>query len=127
MRQKQRGVVTVEFALVLPLVLIIFVSAIEVTHLNFVRQVASQTAYDTARRLIVPGADVAAAEQAGQDHMANIALSQSVTVNAVIQNGEVDVTVRVPVRANSWGLGRLAPESAAIVQACSLSREVAGL
>ena len=53
----RRGVVTVEFAIVAPVIFLMFFGALEFAAVNLVRQTASNAAYEGARVLVVPGAN----------------------------------------------------------------------
>ena len=51
-----RGAYTVEFAVVLPLVFLLFLGGIEFARMHLVRHVVDNAAYEAARHVIVPGA-----------------------------------------------------------------------
>ncbi len=50
---RRAGAVTVEFAVVAPLIFLLFLGGLELTAMNFVRQTASNASYEAARRAIV--------------------------------------------------------------------------
>ncbi|MFN9974805.1 MAG: TadE/TadG family type IV pilus assembly protein, partial [Phycisphaerae bacterium] len=56
---------TVEFAIVSPLIFLLFLGSLEMTSLNFVRQTAGNASYEAARKLIIPGGTAAQAETEG--------------------------------------------------------------
>jgi Flp pilus assembly protein TadG len=55
-RTRQRGALTVEFALTLPVLLLLLFGAYELGRANMLRNTADAAAYEGARRGIVPGA-----------------------------------------------------------------------
>ena len=54
-QRTRSGATTVEFAIVVPITLTMFLGAIELTRMNFIRQTAANAAYEGARKAIVPG------------------------------------------------------------------------
>ncbi|MBX3421217.1 MAG: pilus assembly protein [Pirellulaceae bacterium] len=119
----RRGATTVEFALVVPLILTLFLGAVEITRLNFLRHTAANAAYEGARAAIVPGGTVQEAVTAATNILTMVGAGQGVNVNAVLNATSVQVTVTVPVNRNSWGVGRFS-NGFNIVQACILQREI---
>ena len=127
MNRKQtnrHGTATVEFALVAPVVLFIFLGAIEMANMNFIRNMANDAAFQVARKAIIPGADL---EQA-------IADSKTLLKHAGIRNVEitptttvetVTVNVSIPVDKNSWTIGRFI-SGQQIKQSCLLTKQVKG-
>ncbi len=57
-RPIHRGAYTVEFAVVLPLVFLLFLGGIEFARMHLVRHVVDNASYEAARHVIVPGATV---------------------------------------------------------------------
>lgn len=55
-RPLHRGAYTVEFAVVVPLVFLLFLGGIEFARMHLVRHVVDNAAYEAARHVIVPGA-----------------------------------------------------------------------
>ena len=121
-RGTRRGTVTVEFALVAPVVFLVFMGSIEMTQLNLTRNMANDAAYQVARRMIVPGADSSDAEA---DAMALLRTARimTATIDTTVTSNEVVVAVTVPLDDNSWGLGRFIG-GIDIVQTCTLARQV---
>ena len=70
MRHRRRGVTTVEFALVLPILFTFFIGMIEFTRLSNLRHAADNAAYEAARCVVVPGATTAEAVAWGNDLLA---------------------------------------------------------
>src|SRR5690242_19596878 len=53
---RRRGAVAVEMAIVLPLLLLVFFSAVELYRLKSIQHAAENAVYEGARNVIVPGA-----------------------------------------------------------------------
>lgn len=49
------GTAIVEFAVVAPLIFLLFLGGLELTALNFARQTAGNASYEAARKMIIPG------------------------------------------------------------------------
>jgi Flp pilus assembly protein TadG len=103
---RRRATTTVEFAVTLPLVMLLFFGSIEFARVNMLRHSAAQAAYEGARRGIVPGAtadDVRTV--AGQILDSTFASSYTITVtpSTITRNTtEVTVDISLPLTANSW-------------------------
>jgi Flp pilus assembly protein TadG len=125
-RMPRRGVVTVEFAIVFPLVLMVVFGSVEFARLNMLVNSIENAAYEGARRGIVPGATAANSEaEAAQLLQAVGAVNATVTVApAVITplTSEVTVTVTLPLNDNAWVTPRFT-KGRSIVRSCTLSRE----
>ena len=119
----RRGVVTVEFAIVAPVIFLMFFGALEFAAVNLVRQTASNAAYEGARVLVVPGANSDEAKTVAEQMLVNIGVANGATVNVEETTEEVTVTVTIPADRNSWGLSRLFG-GITVAQKCRLSREV---
>jgi Flp pilus assembly protein TadG len=121
-RKARSGTTLVEMALVSPIILILFIGAVEITQLNFLRHTAANAAYEGARRAIVPGgtASDAQTEALALLTLVGIANGASVTVSQVPER--VQVTVSIPASQNSWGLNTFSA-GCQVVQACTLMRE----
>lgn len=122
----RRGALTVEFALVAPLVFLVVFGAVEFARLNMLVNSMENAAYEGARRGIVPGATVAAVKaQAEQILQAVGAVSATVTVSpAVITNQTpyVTVTIQLPLNDNAWVSPRFT-KNAILTRSCTLNRE----
>ena len=123
-RQSDRkAALTVEFSLVAPIIFLIFVGSLELTSMNLVRQSAGNAAYEVARSAIVPGSVEAEDIAIGRNILAAVGATNNVDID-INDNGQtVVVEVVVPVRENSWGLGRFTG-NLTIRKSCSLSREL---
>jgi len=100
------GVAVVEFALTFPLLILLVVGLIEFTRLHNLRHAADNAAYEAARHVIVPGANVAEATARANDLLARAGIrtaSIKVTPATIAETTErVTVEVSVPLRGNSW-------------------------
>jgi hypothetical protein len=105
-RTPRRGVTVVEFALTFPLLLVLVIGLIEFARLSTMRHAADNAAYEAARHVIVPGANVGEAVAQAQDLLARAGVrGASIAVNpAVIGEDTKSVTVQVsvPLAGNSW-------------------------
>ena len=106
----RRGTTVVEFAVTLPLVLLLFFGSIEFARVNMLRHSAAQAAYEGARRGIVPGASAADVRTTAQAIM-NSAFASTYTVDVVptaiiATTPEVTVNISVPLADNSWVVPR---------------------
>lgn len=123
-RARQRtAATTVEFAFVLPVILLMFLGAIEITRLNFLRQTALNAAYEGARACVVPGASTTDGRTEAMRLLTAVNAHRGASVDVSMQQSLVNVTITIPVAQNSWGLGRFATNSN-IVRNFSLKREL---
>jgi Flp pilus assembly protein TadG len=105
-RGTRRGTTTVEFAVCLPLVLLLFFGAFEFSRVNMLRHTLSEAAYEGARRGIVPGA-TADDVRTVTTNVLSTAFASSYTIDVApeeISSDEPEVTVSIslPVADNSW-------------------------
>jgi Flp pilus assembly protein TadG len=104
--QKRRGAVLVEFAMVLPLIVIIAFAMIELSRLMLLQHTADTAAYEGARHAIVPGATPGEAVKAAKDLIDANGLRDviiEVTPDIIVEETPlVTVRVEVPVSQNSW-------------------------
>jgi hypothetical protein len=102
----RRGVAVVEFALTFPLLIILVVGLIEFSRLSTMRHAADNAAYEAARHVIVPGANVSEAIAQANDLLARSGVRQgTIEVNPAVINEDtkfVTVQVSVPLMGNSW-------------------------
>lgn len=113
---------TVEFAIVAPLIFLLFLGGLEITALNFARQTAGNASYEAARKLIIPGGTVAQAEAEGLRQMNIVGLGTGASVTVVHSTTSVTATVSVPASSVSWGLMRFC-SGATLSQSCTLTKE----
>lgn len=102
----RRGASLVEFALVLPVILLIFCAILEFSHVSLMRHSAEAAAYEGCRSAIVVGASASDAEEAVGELLsaASIREWQSSIEPRLIHEAtaQVTVTVTIPVAENAW-------------------------
>jgi len=123
------GALTVEFALTVPISLLLTFSLVEFARVNMIRNTLDNAVYEGARAAIVPGGTAAQAEVRARRVADSIGVTGAVvTVSpAVITDAtaKVTVTVTVPLEQNLW----LVPtyfSGRALTKSCSLTREWTG-
>jgi Flp pilus assembly protein TadG len=116
------GATTVEFAFMVPIIFAIFMGAIEITRLNFVRQTVSNAAYEGARKAVMPGATEAEAENEATRILNMMRINNGATCDLVAGVDKVTMTVSVPISQNSWGITKFCA-GMNVRQTVSLSRE----
>ena len=116
------GTLTVEFALVAPIIFLIFFGCLELTSLNLMRHTAGNAAYEAARAGIVPGATEASAKQKALNLLKAVGATRNVTIDYQNTPDKVSVLINIPVKDNSWGLASFSGSST-IRKGCILSRE----
>lgn len=120
------GSVTVEFALTLPLALMLTFAMCEFGRANMLRNTAENAAYEGARAGIIPGSTVAKSKKEAKEVLdilgvtgATIVVSPSIITNST---PEVTVTVTVPLARNLWLSGSFFTKQQ-IKKTCTLTRE----
>jgi Flp pilus assembly protein TadG len=105
-RVSRRGAVIIEMALCLPLLFFFFLTAIEFSRVNMIRQTVENAVYEGSRRGVVPGAtadDCRSAAQAVLNSVsANGADIDVVPATLTDDTPDVTVSVEVPINTNSW-------------------------
>ena len=125
-RQKSKrnrlGASTVEFAIMVPIIFTMFIGAIELTRLNFIKQTAANACYEGARKAVTPGGTNTDAQTEASRllNMLGVGNGASVTVSSTID--KVTVSVSVPVNQNSWGVCRFS-SGINVNSSCTLSVE----
>lgn len=121
--EHRQGALTVEFALVAPIIFALFIGCLEMTSMNLIRQTAGNAAYEAARAAVIPGATQAEARAIAQRLLGSVRATNNVDVDIDDNGSTVVVTIRVPVSDNGWGLARFTG-GLTIVKRCSLAREL---
>ena len=121
-RSSRGGATTVEFAVVVPIIFMMFLGSIELTRLNFIRQSAANVAYESARKAIVPGNTETDARTEATRLLSALGIGNGSTVAVTSTLTRITVTVTVPTSQNSWGISRFAGGTN-IAQSCTLTRE----
>lgn len=107
--QPRRGVAAVEFALTLPLLMILVVGSIEASNAIFLRQAMTIAAYETAQIASAYGGSEAEAKQRGQEILDSYGVDDATItvfppITAMTAPGDkVEVTITAPSNANSLG------------------------
>lgn len=100
----RKGAHTVEFALVLPIMLLLFGAGIEFARMNLLRHLAENASYEAARHIIVPGATVKEAEAKANAILSVMGVkgaTLTVSPNPVLETtGTVSVKVAFPANKN---------------------------
>jgi Flp pilus assembly protein TadG len=101
----RRGATVVEFAVVAPVFFILLFAGIEFGTLSTIRATSHNAAYEGARRLVIPGADVAIGIAEAERIMGIIGvdtLTVTVTPNVITNNTrEVTVNISIPYDDNA--------------------------
>jgi Flp pilus assembly protein TadG len=121
-RSVRRGALTVEFAIVAPLIFLLFLGGLEMTSLNFVRQTAGNASYEAARKAIIPGGTIAQAQTEGLRLMNSLGVGTGAVVTVTQTPQQVTATISVPAANHSWGLVRFCG-GLTLRQSCTLTRE----
>jgi Flp pilus assembly protein TadG len=116
------GTALVEFAVVAPLIFLLFLGGLELTALNFARQTAGNASYEAARKMIIPGGTAAQAQAEGLRQMNMVGIGAGATVAITSTTTSVTATVSVPASKVSWGLIRFS-SGYTLQQTCTLTKE----
>ena len=99
------GAVAVEFAMTLPILLLLVFAGVELGRTSMLRHTADHAAYLAARDAIVPGADAASVRQKAIDHLEIHGVSDYVVTvtpnNIEAATSKVNVEVSFPISSNS--------------------------
>lgn len=102
----RRGAMLVEFAMVLPLIMIITFAMIEISRLMMLQHTADTAAYEGARHAMVPGANAKEAATAAQEMLDAAGLRDTtvyVSPSEILESTPlITVRVDVPVASNAW-------------------------
>lgn len=121
-RNGRRGALTVEFAVVVPIILLLFFGGLEITALNLARQTAGNASYEGARKLIIPGGTAAQAQAEALRQMSLVGMGTGATVQVTETPTSATVVVSVPASVVSWGLSRFS-SGFMLSQSCTLTKE----
>lgn len=100
------GATAVEMALVSPIIILMFLVAIELNNLNFVRNSAANAVYEGARAAMVSGGTVGDGDAAVLAYLAKVGIHHGATVNSSMSSQAVTVEVTIPMNLNSFGISR---------------------
>ena len=118
----RKGAHSVEFAIVLPMMMLLFASGIEFARINMLRHLAENASYEAARKAIVPGNTDNDARGEALRLLSNLGVGNGATASVSRSLNSITVTVAVPISQNSWGLTRLTG-GYTVTQSCSLTLE----
>ena len=100
------GAAIVEFAVVMPIILLFFTTTIELSRVLMLQHTADTSAYEAARAAMVPGAKSQDARDAAQKLLrANRLTSTNIMVSpdVILETTPlISVHVEIPVAPNSW-------------------------
>ena len=120
------GSVTVETAIVLPVLFAMLFAAIDCAKLNMLRNSAQNAAYEGARKAIVPGATATDAKDAAKKVLGAISVKNyTISVNPstiTSATNTVTVTITIPLKDNSW-IASSAKTTKNLVRSCKMSVE----
>ena len=120
--RNRQGALTVEFAFVVPVLLILFFGGIELTAMNLARQTAGNASYEGARKLIIPGGTAAQAQTEAIRQMNLVGLGSGASVAVSETATTATVQVSVPASAVTWGLTGYSL-GLTLRQTCTLTKE----
>jgi Flp pilus assembly protein TadG len=127
----RRGATLVEFAFVLPLLMLFFMGSIELFRLNQFRHAADQAAYEACRRVIVPGATQAEAEAEALKVLKILGVKKvnvKVTPTVITETTpRVTVQVSIPAAGNSLAMPAFGQESLVSSTATLLTERSSGV
>ncbi|HBJ39106.1 MAG TPA: hypothetical protein DDZ51_31040 [Planctomycetaceae bacterium] len=124
-RDGRTGAAAVEMALVSPIIFLMFLGAIELNNLNFIRNTAANAVYEGARTAIVSGGTAAGGSAAVMDYLTKVGVHHGATVNSSVTAQTVTVSVTIPMHLNSFGISRFTT-GYNVTQAITLKRETPG-
>lgn len=108
--------------MMLPVILLLFLGALEMTNLHFLRQTAADAAYEGARAALVAGGSAERARQRAEQHLFRCGVRGAPEVRVSGTEDGVSVQVVVPINRNSYGLTYFS-RGMAVSRACTLRRE----
>ena len=104
----RKGTYTVEFAIVLPIILLMAFASIEFARVSNVRYALHSASYEAARVVVVPGATADEAEARANEILRRHGLRLTdITVNPATideSTSEVTVSIDAEMRNNAWSL-----------------------
>lgn len=116
------GATLIEFALVLPIVLIFFFAALELTWLNMVRHTVTNAAYESARKAALPNTTEDEVQAEAMSMLEPLGMDRNATCEMVEDESLVTVTISVPLRDNNWGVSTYTNHMT-LTKSVTLSRE----
>lgn len=109
-KSSRSGALTVEFALVVPLLFMLLFAQLEFARANMIRNAIKTACYEGARAGVVPGVTAEEVRAAAQAILNSTAINTSViTVTPDVitdQTTSITVTIDIPIAENSWVVPR---------------------
>lgn len=122
----RRGTAAVEFAVTVPIMLLILFGSVELSRMNMIRETANNAAYEAVRNCIVPGATNAEGVAAAREMLQSVGVSNAtITVSpATITDTTptVTATITVPYSSNMW-VTPVFSTSRSTTTTCTLTRD----
>lgn len=112
-------------AMVSPIIFLMFMGAIEMNNLNFIRNTAANAVYEGARSAMVSGGTVSDGDAAVMAYLAKVGVHHGATVNTTMSTQVVTVEVTIPMNLNSFGISRFT-SGYNVSQSITLKRETPG-
>ena len=100
---RRHGVVTVEFALVAPIIFLIFFGALDIASMNFARHAMGFAAYESARKLTIPGGTVTSGQAEALRQLNLVGLGTGAVIQITDSPTSETSTIRIPSSRFSWG------------------------
>ncbi|MEZ5941873.1 MAG: TadE/TadG family type IV pilus assembly protein [Planctomycetaceae bacterium] len=124
--EERSGAAAVEFAVALPVMLMIIFGCVEMTRLNMLKNSVEHAVYEGARAAAVPGrtADDAIAKVEAELAIVSAKDATIDVTPAVILDTttEIKVTVSLPLNSNAWVAPRFLKDKV-LQRSCTLTRE----
>ncbi len=99
----RKGVVTVELAMVLPIIFLFFFMALELASINFARQTLGYAAYEAARKSSIPGVAKTIGVDEARRQMNLVGLGEGAIIEIDNSEAAVTATITLPSTGFSWG------------------------
>jgi Flp pilus assembly protein TadG len=108
---RRSGVAAVEFAVILPFVMVLFLGIIEFGRMLMVQQIITNAAREGCRYAVLPGSTVSGSRSVVTNYLTNAGITLSDPTNQVTvspdpstaaQGTSITVTVTVPCNSVSW-------------------------
>ncbi len=130
-RDKRFGAVAVEFAICLPLLMLLLLGCVEIAGANMIKHATESAAYEGARIGILPGSTQAGVQQSVDQILSSVGADGAtvqVLPQVIVQNGEevevIEVVVSVPYAQNAWIAPFIIQNDPTFRSSCVLRREV---
>ena len=113
--RRRRGTAVVEFAVCLPLLMLIVLGAMEATHGIFLKQALSAAAYEGMRAAIEPGSKQADATRQAQSILdARLVKGSKIAFDTAVDTAsrgqKIALEITAPISSNSPFIGRVIPD-----------------